>query len=763
MINSIINVDLHIHSKSSEYKDHENVVNGTTDNLPILFAKLEQYKVGLFAITDHNRFDPDMYWKAKEICESGEYPSVKNNLAGVEFDVQLEKEMDACHIVTLFNVKSKDDTKKLFDEISKNELKKDDDYYTRNEYERLLACIDLDSLLIVHQRCTLNRSKKTERSLSGSTTNPYEAVQVGYINALEYQSPHVEGILKDNLKDLDSRFTLLTGSDCHQWEYYPDHDQAQPKNEDWRHTRMKCLPSFKGVLLALTSPETRINPIEKEGNSDYLSSFMLDDQQFDLDTGINVIVGENGSGKSTLLDLLYDKKNLKPHEKSISKKSKFECEHLVDKSRTLRVEQAAIVNKFNDNELFPDSYYDSVDNQPFETAYKNFSAKLKHAIKVNINKYNVLSSLNTKNFTFDEKKEKDTYFIQCINDLADAEENVELGNHRKSLNSILKSLLLEIDSGFYKGRDLDNLKSAFKKIKSVYSNLLVKYYADKADVQVKNLIIKEVKSYEDEFGRLSTSHDSSIRQYQQDKENIIGSIVEALRINNLKNDFPDFPEIINSGKTEKRKNGFVFSKATSYNGNDVSNDFLKRMFNKDYHSIDALKNIKTNEKFSDAIYQCNDVTKIEDQWEKNCNKFIEMQEGEAKDIIEDGPNIPQGQTLGELSLTYYKYHLNDPIGPKTLVFIDQPEDNISNNHISGELIRYFNKMRKSKQLFIVTHNPLLVINLDADNVIITQVKNGKLTCKSGCLEDDENGILDYVANNMDGGKESLRKRFKLYE
>lgn len=96
-------------------------------------------------------------------------------------------------------------------------------------------------------------------------------------------------------------------------------------------------------------------------------------------------------------------------------------------------------------------------------------------------------------------------------------------------------------------------------------------------MQVKNLIIKEVKNYEDEIDRLSTSYDSSIRQYQQDKENIIGSIVEALRINNLKNDFPDFPEIINSGKTEKRKNGFVFSKSTSYNGNDVSNDFLKRM------------------------------------------------------------------------------------------------------------------------------------------------------------------------------------------
>lgn len=31
MINSIINVDLHIHSKSSEYKDHETVVNGIID------------------------------------------------------------------------------------------------------------------------------------------------------------------------------------------------------------------------------------------------------------------------------------------------------------------------------------------------------------------------------------------------------------------------------------------------------------------------------------------------------------------------------------------------------------------------------------------------------------------------------------------------------------------------------------------------------------------------------------------------------------
>lgn len=56
-INSVIKFDLHIHSKESAYKEANEIVNQSTKkNLDVLFTKLSQHEVGLFVITDHNRF-----------------------------------------------------------------------------------------------------------------------------------------------------------------------------------------------------------------------------------------------------------------------------------------------------------------------------------------------------------------------------------------------------------------------------------------------------------------------------------------------------------------------------------------------------------------------------------------------------------------------------------------------------------------------------------------------------------------------------------
>ena len=47
----------------------------------------------------------------------------------------------------------------------------------------------------------------------------------GYINALEFQRPNVEGILKNNLKDIPVNLGLVMGSDCHDWNEYPNNDK----------------------------------------------------------------------------------------------------------------------------------------------------------------------------------------------------------------------------------------------------------------------------------------------------------------------------------------------------------------------------------------------------------------------------------------------------------------------------------------------------------------------------------------------------------
>lgn len=77
------------------------------------------------------------------------------------------------------------------------------------------------------------------------------------------------------------------------------------------------------------------------------------------------------------------------------------------------------------------------------------------------------------------------------------------------------------------------------------------------------------------------------------------------------------------------------------------------------------------------------------------------------------------------------------------------------------MLDYFNSVRDKKQVIFVTHNPLLVVNLDVDNVIyVSKSRNNKLDIKSGCLESSD--LINIVSQNLDGGKEALERRLKVY-
>lgn len=103
-----------------------------------------------------------------------------------------------------------------------------------------------------------------------------------------------------------------------------------------------------------------------------------------------------------------------------------------------------------------------------------------------------------------------------------------------------------------------------------------------------------------------------------------------------------------------------------------------------------------------------------------------------------------------------------------IYIVDQPEDDISQTGIKSNVLKNFKDMSNNRQIIMITHNPQFVVNLDVDNVIcITKNDDGDLCVKSGALEytDDEGkvDILDTVAQSLDGGIESIRKRWKRYE
>jgi hypothetical protein len=72
-------------------------------------------------------------------------------------------------------------------------------------------------------------------------------------------------------------------------------------------------------------------------------------------------------------------------------------------------------------------------------------------------------------------------------------------------------------------------------------------------------------------------------------------------------------------------------------------------------------------------------------------------------------------------------------------------------------------------VIFVTHNPLLVVNLDVDNVIFVKGKRdmvggirNEIQVTSGCLEDEENDILGIIARQMDGGRDAIQRRLNAY-
>mgnify|MGYP000965347975 CR=1 FL=1 len=265
--------------------------------------------------------------------------------------------------------------------------------------------------------------------------------------------------------------------------------------------------------------------------------------------------------------------------------------------------------------------------------------------------------------------------------------------------------------------------------------------------------------YEDK--KSSTSKDQEIRDYKEKRQIFIDSLIDTIKISIKKINYPSEPSTT-QGFSKNIKQGFCFNKEAAYNNASMLNNFYIKMFLKEYRNIEEIKKIDTYDKFQKAIMNCSSIDNINTKWDYNFQKFKD-ESIITKEYITDADNQQLGSTLGEMSLSYYKFFTQDSDDWNILI-VDQPEDNISNNNINQKLISYFQDIRNKKQIIFVTHNPLLVVNLDADNVIFLKKENNIISITDGCLEyeDDKTKILELIAKNMDGGKETIERRLKIY-
>ena len=766
-LNNIINIDLHIHSKASEYKEENEIVkNSNIDNIEVLLEKLNKNNINMFAITDHNRFDYKLYAKIRETIKNknSKYSSVLEILPGIEFDVKIENDKKVCHIICIFSNTNKDIEKLENVEkiLNENELIKDKSgYYTKEKLENILKEIGLSVVLIAHQHKSLDNPNGGKRSISDSVSNIYDYIATGYINALEYQKPSVQGMILDNLKKSDINIATIIGSDCHDWNAYPKHDMSSKAHE--YISKIKALPTFKGLVFSITSPETRFNRYINN-NKNYIEKIKINDEEIQLSNGINAIIGDNGSGKSLLMDILSNKNKLDSYYNVLKKKNNIEVMYQGEKQIEY-IKQGKIIEDVKNGNLFKEDdvkYYNKIRNrEKFRNDIIRYKEKLLEYINKNIEINDKIKGLENIKFSLKDNAIK-LYRPKVIIDLDIEDDTI----YEERCNE-LGRLVSELKDEFYENRRFykeykDEYVNLIKTIEKIFKKIKEKYTQITEENKIKSYIISASQDFNTEMNNLRTDQEKERLEYIDSKKQFINEISSCILESSKERKIPLFPKPLN-GASKKIYNGFVFSKQAKFHMLNLKEQFFEEMFVNDYN-YDKIISICTKTELEKAL---NGISKLEDieNWNKKVEKFIDKYSAEETYIENVSSKESVGNTPGEVSIVYYDFKLRYNNESKSIILIDQPEDDISNQKISQKLITYFNNERDKKQIIIATHNPLLVVNLDVDNVIyLNKNKYDVIEAEYGCLEyeDDKNNIIKYVSDNLDGGIDAIKRRFKIY-
>ena len=763
MLNNNIKIDLHIHSKASEYKEREGyVADSNIENIDVLLKNVEDNKVNMISITDHNRFDYELYKKIKSVINKPPYEDIKNILPGVEFDVMLEESSTtSCHIICIFddcNDKKIENIQSKINEV--RILESESDYYKLEEFENILYKVGTSVVLIAHQKSGIDVQDSTGKhhSLSEAVKDPNEWIRIGYINALEYQKPRIQGMIKNNLKEINTKFATITGSDCHVWSAYPNKDSTIKTPKEYL-SKIKCLPTFKGLLLALSSPETRFERKDEGTSSNYINQIKLGENNIELSTGINAIIGENGSGKSYILGKINgenEKKYKKINESNEIKISKIGSPSLLKISQGVIIEQVKSGNLLENNS----EYYDEIPTiNEFKTNMTGFVTNLKNYVEEKIKIKENEQKINNLKILIKEYEEVKNYYVSLNIDI----ETIE--NLPKERYNVINRIYSEVNNE-YTANQTFYINEKEKMIKTILTSLqeLRKEISKETNqIDSENKAINVITAV---FNNINEKIRKDRTSQENENQDLIAEIRSfALQIKNYLNEknenveFPIFPKEIN-GTSIKSKHGFKFIKEAKYNNANLEVALYKELFVQNYQSSEKIKDINTRDEFVKAVNGVTTFEMVESKLNSNVQKFITEYTKEETRIKDENGTDEIGTTPGEIALTYYKLQLSKE-NTNDVILIDQPEDDISMKRIENYLIEYFNSVRDRKQIIFVTHNPLLVVNLDVDNVInISKDRKNILKIDSGCLEDKN--ILDLVSQNLDGGKEAVERRLKVY-
>jgi energy-coupling factor transporter ATP-binding protein EcfA2 len=97
-------------------------------------------------------------------------------------------------------------------------------------------------------------------------------------------------------------------------------------------------------------------------------------------------------------------------------------------------------------------------------------------------------------------------------------------------------------------------------------------------------------------------------------------------------------------------------------------------------------------------------------------------------------------------------------GEEPLV-LDQPEDDLDNHLIYELIVTQLREVKRNRQIVVVTHNPNIVVNGDAELVLALTARTGETHRESeGSLQEKQ--VRDTICTVMEGGRPAFEERYR---
>lgn len=786
-------IDLHIHSAASvvtKDKGKKELSDCDKDHVNVLLRGLEAHGINMCAITDHDCFDKDLYFALKEREGDG---CLNKVLPGIEFSVSIRadgKKPTVVHIVAIFDDRRPD----LIDGIAEvvcdeNGKPRYDDLnngaFTEDGFAKVLRDIGLNAVLIGHEKSAGQEAKRDVSSLGANCAS--EVILTEFVDAVEIRNKRRELDIKRLIETYPKdAVPFVVGSDCHDWATYPGKEGGEIS-----FSSLKCLPTFEGLLMAITDP-SRI----KVGDCSFFSasSSKLDSlkvsvngKNFDIpfSPGINAIIGDNSIGKSMMIHRLTNCRHVDGHKLadgyeaycakegiSVDTILPIAAEFKFDDQDSVRKTLEELHSGQGQNDYFGKYFQSHVDVDSIKDSLKRFFDECVVALESKarfndtrrrLDKHEVVLrdlpksekltiSQYSKTISFKDIESLGSRLLSCRNDLVNA---------RADHSKLFKEMGVEAAEAH-----ADAIKAMDRLLKLVEKHRLV-YERD----DVKTRAVKGAASEERRvLSKRKTDEQKAIDDYSATLDDVSGKIANAVLLAakrcNRKLEYAVPVDI----RVPNPMGKFIFVSELTSGSTDISycNEVFGEVFNKPklsllLNGIQSETELTTEEIAAAVTGEKPSMATCYDQIRNKLHSVVDRIT-ERRKITNKSIGIDAEPSPGLYGTLYFDL-LAEEDTKSGVYIIDQPEDQISQVAIKEHVLGAFKRMSANRQILMITHNPLFVVNPDVDNVIVlARGQDGEIDVKSGALEYecDDYKVLDLVAKTVEGGAEVVRKRLKRY-